>query len=186
MSPQRRSGSPNGKAETERPASPVGHREGTVGSDRRKTELQLPLGGAPGHFDSEDGSSTPRNWYTPHGGSEHALVSGSAQVIPGTAYRSGLRTGQQLQSAVFTADVAAFALAVVLLVLLAFVLFPGISSPRRPAPTGNPNRAVWVDTQSGLYFCPAAKLYGKGQGKYMTQRDAQMRAFKPALRAPCE
>jgi hypothetical protein len=91
-----------------------------------------------------------------------------------------------LQSAVFTADVAAFALAVVLLVLLAFVLFPGISSQRRPASAGNPNRTVWVDTQSGLYFCPTAKLYGKGQGRYMSQRDAQLRAFKPALRSPCE
>jgi hypothetical protein len=87
---------------------------------------------------------------------------------------------------VFTADVAAIALAAVLLVLLAFMLFPGISSQPRPTSAGNPNRTVWVDTQSGLYFCPAAKLYGKGQGKYMTQRDAQLRAFKPALRAPCE
>ena len=55
------------------------------------------------------------------------------------------------------------------------------------APTGNPDVQVWVDVHTGLYYCPASDLYGKTpDGKYATQREAQLDKFESATRAFCE
>lgn len=53
-------------------------------------------------------------------------------------------------------------------------------------PTGNPNTQVWVDLHTALYYCPGTDLYGKTpNGKFTSQRDAQMDQFEPAYRKAC-
>jgi hypothetical protein len=59
-----------------------------------------------------------------------------------------------------------------------------------PAPvassSGNPNTQVWVDLHHALYYCPGSDLYGKTpNGKFTTQRDAQLDQFEPAERKNC-
>lgn len=59
--------------------------------------------------------------------------------------------------------------------------------PATPEDKGNPAAAVWVDLQTGLYYCPGADLYGKTpKGKYTAQRDAQLDQFAPAYRKVCD
>jgi hypothetical protein len=64
----------------------------------------------------------------------------------------------------------------------------GIAEPPPPIPyRGEPEVKVWVDLNTGLYYCPGANLYGTTpKGKFTTQEDAQMDAFEPAYRKPCE
>jgi hypothetical protein len=64
----------------------------------------------------------------------------------------------------------------------------GLADPPDPVEDkGNPDTQVWVDLHSALYYCPGADLYGKTpQGKYSSQRDAQLGQFEPAYRKPCE
>ncbi|HLW86143.1 MAG TPA: GAF domain-containing protein [Candidatus Sulfotelmatobacter sp.] len=58
--------------------------------------------------------------------------------------------------------------------------------PDPPENKGNPETKVWVDLHSALYYCPGADLYGKTpQGKYSSQRDAQLGQFEPAYRKVC-
>ena len=46
---------------------------------------------------------------------------------------------------------------------------------------GNPAVRVWVDTAAGYYHCPNTNWYGRTrQGVYMTQREAQDKAYRPA------
>jgi hypothetical protein len=60
-------------------------------------------------------------------------------------------------------------------------------APQPPADKGDPTAQVWVDTHTGLYYCPGADLYGKTpKGKYTTQRDAQLDQFEPAYRKTCD
>jgi hypothetical protein len=55
--------------------------------------------------------------------------------------------------------------------------------PPVPVYVGNPNVRVWVDLHTALYYCPGAELYGKTpEGKFTTQRDAQLDQFEPAAR----
>lgn len=59
--------------------------------------------------------------------------------------------------------------------------------PPAPEDKGNPAAAVWVDLQTGLYYCPGADLYGKTpRGKYTAQRDAQLDQFAPAYHKVCD
>jgi len=59
--------------------------------------------------------------------------------------------------------------------------------PPAPEDKGNPSTAVWVDLQTGLYYCPNADTYGKTpKGKYTSQRDAQLDQFAPAYRKVCD
>ncbi len=59
--------------------------------------------------------------------------------------------------------------------------------PDPPENKGNPDTKVWVDLHSALYYCPGADLYGKtAQGKYASQRDAQLGQFEPAYRKACD
>lgn len=52
---------------------------------------------------------------------------------------------------------------------------------------GNPAAAVWVDLQTGLYYCQNADSYGKTpKGKYTSQREAQLDQFAPAYRKVCD
>jgi hypothetical protein len=60
-------------------------------------------------------------------------------------------------------------------------------APDRPEYKGNPDTQVWVDTHTALYYCPGADLYGKTpQGKFTSQRDAQLDQFEPAFRRACD
>jgi hypothetical protein len=60
-------------------------------------------------------------------------------------------------------------------------------APPTPEDKGNPSTAVWVDLQTGLYYCPNTDPYGKTpKGKYTSQRDAQLDQFAPAYRKVCD
>jgi hypothetical protein len=51
---------------------------------------------------------------------------------------------------------------------------------------GNPNVKVWVNTNSGVYHCPGTRWYGKTKsGRFMTQREAQSKGYRPAYGAVC-
>lgn len=52
---------------------------------------------------------------------------------------------------------------------------------------GDPTINVWVDPHTALYYCPGEDQYGKTpDGSVSTQHEAQMDAFQPAGRSPCE
>jgi GAF domain-containing protein len=52
---------------------------------------------------------------------------------------------------------------------------------------GNPDRQVWIDLHTALYYCPGSDLYGKTEkGRFASQRDAQLDQFQPALRKACD
>lgn len=58
--------------------------------------------------------------------------------------------------------------------------------PFRPQSTGNPKVQVWVNTNSGVYHCPNTRWYGNTKsGKFMTQREAQSKGYRPAYGAAC-
>jgi hypothetical protein len=60
-------------------------------------------------------------------------------------------------------------------------------APEAPPYKGNPATQVWVDSHTALYYCPGADLYGKtANGKFATQRDAQLDQFEPADRKACD
>jgi GAF domain-containing protein len=59
-------------------------------------------------------------------------------------------------------------------------------APDPPQDKGNPGVQVWVDVRTALYYCPGTDLYGKTpQGKFSTQREAQLDQFEPAYRKAC-
>jgi len=52
---------------------------------------------------------------------------------------------------------------------------------------GNPETKVWIDTRTGLYYCPGASEYGKTtRGRFAKQRNAQLDEFEPANRKGCD
>ena len=45
---------------------------------------------------------------------------------------------------------------------------------------------VWVNLQSGIYFCPDSKYFGKTKsGKYLTEADANAAKYRPAGGTAC-
>jgi len=64
----------------------------------------------------------------------------------------------------------------------------GLADPPDPVEDkGNPSTQVWVDSKSGLYYCPGSDSYGKtAKGKYELQRDAQLDEYEPADRRACD
>lgn len=83
-----------------------------------------------------------------------------------------------------------FALIVVLLTLIACgpssqAVVNGESTVTTQRP-GNPTVQVWVNTNSGVYHCPGTRWYGRTKsGRYMTQREAQSKGYRPAYGAVC-
>jgi len=60
-------------------------------------------------------------------------------------------------------------------------------APPAPVYLGNPDRQVWVDLHTALYYCPGSELYGKtAGGRYETQRSAQLDQFESASRRACD
>jgi hypothetical protein len=52
--------------------------------------------------------------------------------------------------------------------------------------TGSGNVIVWVNTNSGVYHCPNTRWYGKTKsGRFMKQREAQSKGYRPAYGAVC-
>ena len=52
--------------------------------------------------------------------------------------------------------------------------------------SGPANVIVWVSTNSGVYHCPNTRWYGKTKsGRFMTQREAQLKGYRPAYGAVC-
>jgi hypothetical protein len=52
---------------------------------------------------------------------------------------------------------------------------------------GDPGIEVWIDPHTALYYCPGEEHYGKTtNGRFASQRDAQMDQFEPASRSACE
>jgi hypothetical protein len=89
------------------------------------------------------------------------------------------------------------------------LLWPAVDAPRRaalgpwertlvtlgiaeaPEPVvhlqGDPGIQVWVDPHSALYYCPGEEQYGTtANGRFSSQREAQMDRFQPASRSACE
>jgi putative methionine-R-sulfoxide reductase with GAF domain len=59
--------------------------------------------------------------------------------------------------------------------------------PETPEYKGNPETQVWVDVHTALYYCPGSDLYGKTpDGKFTSQRDAQLDQFESASRKVCD
>ena len=82
------------------------------------------------------------------------------------------------------------ALVVVLAGLSLVVIFRSTDPPRFTDASiqnsGNPNVRVWVNTNSGVYHCPNTRWYGKTKsGKYMTQKEAQAKSYRPAYGILC-
>lgn len=95
------------------------------------------------------------------------------------------------------------------IVAILALLWPAAGSPRRatlspwerllvtigvaeaPAPAvhlqGDPAIEVWIDPHTALYYCPGEEQYGKtADGRFSSQREAQMDRFEPAGRSTCE
>ena len=100
-------------------------------------------------------------------------------------------------------------LGVAILVAAVALLWPAASSPHQPslglvdralialgiaeapAPVvhlqGDPGIEVWVDPHHALYYCPGEEQYGKTpEGRFTSQRAAEMDSFEPAGRTACE
>ncbi|HKS27839.1 MAG TPA: hypothetical protein VJS44_08470 [Pyrinomonadaceae bacterium] len=66
------------------------------------------------------------------------------------------------------------------------VVQPSYAQNSRGARGGNPNVRVWVNTGSGIYWCPGSRWYGKTkEGFYTTQREAQQQGYRAAYYEVC-
>jgi ribosomal protein L40E len=65
----------------------------------------------------------------------------------------------------------------------------GLAEAPEPAAhvQGDPGIEVWIDPHSALYYCPGEEQYGKTiDGRFSSQREAQMDRFEPAEHLACE
>lgn len=64
-----------------------------------------------------------------------------------------------------------------------------VTNREPPVPIQSPGPAnviVWVNTNSGVYHCPNTRWYGKTKsGRFMSQREAQSKGYRPAYGAVC-
>jgi hypothetical protein len=83
-----------------------------------------------------------------------------------------------------------------LLSSVALALFLVLAPPTIPAPVvaqasqvqGGERKevTVWVNTKSGIYWCPGSRWYGRTkQGKYMGECEALEAGYRPAYHRPC-
>ncbi len=68
-----------------------------------------------------------------------------------------------------------------------FLIAVGLAeAPDTPEDKGNPEAQVWIDTHTALYYCQGSELYGKtANGRFASQRDAQLDQFESASRRAC-
>lgn len=70
------------------------------------------------------------------------------------------------------------------LITLGIAEAPAPAAARLP---GDPRVEVWVDPHTALYYCPGEDQYGKTpNGRFTSQREAEMDRFEPAERSACE
>lgn len=63
---------------------------------------------------------------------------------------------------------------------------PVVSADHSGVTGGNPNVMVWVNTNTGVYHCPNTRWYGTTKnGKYITQKEAQSKGYRPAYGSMC-
>jgi putative methionine-R-sulfoxide reductase with GAF domain len=65
----------------------------------------------------------------------------------------------------------------------------GVAEAPSQAPElkGNPDTQVWIDLHTALYYCPGSDLYGKTpNGRFTSQREAQLDQFESASRRACD
>jgi len=75
-----------------------------------------------------------------------------------------------------------FLVAVLLFVAIVLASIPVASSQDEPGAVVK----VWVNTNSGIYWCPGSRWYGKTkQGKYMSECEAIEAGYRPAYKKPC-
>ena len=80
-----------------------------------------------------------------------------------------------------------------IIVLLSLIVCgsPSRAVTHREAPitaqsSGSATVTVWVNTNSGVYHCPGTRWYGKTKsGRFMSQREAQSKGYRPAYGAVC-
>lgn len=69
------------------------------------------------------------------------------------------------------------------------LVYLGLAEAPEPAVRlqGDPAIEVWIDPHTALYYCPGEEQYGKtADGRFSSQREAQMDRFEPAGRSTCE
>jgi hypothetical protein len=75
---------------------------------------------------------------------------------------------------------------------LAVMLIPSVSAPFHKAfptakhPTLNPAVRVWVNQNTGTYYCADSVFYGRAPGEFKKQGDALTAGYQPALGDYCE
>ncbi len=75
-----------------------------------------------------------------------------------------------------------FLVAVLLFVAIVLSSIPVASSQDEPGTVVK----VWANTNSGIYWCPGSRWYGKTKkGKYMSECDAIKEGYRPAYKKPC-
>ena len=81
----------------------------------------------------------------------------------------------------------AFLLMVMFISYAGWIKTPSGFSIAAPAGQGgNPNTIVWVDTAKGVYYCPGNQSYDKGNGRRMSQSEAQQKGYRPAYGWVCK
>ena len=84
-------------------------------------------------------------------------------------------------------------LPVILIPLAVLILFGGRPATQQPlyaslSQAGIPRAEVrvWVNTRTGVYWCPGTRYYGKTKwGQYMGECAARKAGYRPAYRRPC-
>lgn len=79
---------------------------------------------------------------------------------------------------------------IIMLAALAYLLWPYRSINAQPAPSGVPRNStvqVWVEANTGTYYCAGSVLYGKTpKGRYMVEREAYGAGYRASLGRTCD
>lgn len=60
------------------------------------------------------------------------------------------------------------------------------SKPAVAAADANAGIKVWVDRNTALYYCPGSAAYGRTRnGRFLSQAEARLENFEPAVRKEC-
>lgn len=76
--------------------------------------------------------------------------------------------------------------------VLAISFIPGMKSRvdslfvQAAPPPMNAAVTVWANKQTGNYYCPDSREYGKGPGSYMKQGEALTAGYQPDLSQYCK
>ena len=128
---------------------------------------------------TEDEAPSWKNWFATHRGDTSVGI--AAVLLLFAFLTAGSETGQYQVAQAKTYQ-PSLTLAERMLVDLGLA-----ELPPPPIVSGNPSVQVWEDLHTALYHCAGSELYGKTpDGKFTTQRDAQLDQFEPATRKTCQ